>query len=352
LWLPATLLASFSATSKLPFFMTAGFCSISLILLNKIRGWRSWVLLASAGAVAAGAFVLWTKHASDLASSAEFPYYELRASENPSMIFWYFGDWKYRLNPGTWLKGAWRFLHAALGTLPFFGLFVMALLQKGNRLARFWLLSALLTTFIFSHLVLVHWHYYLMFCPAVALLCGPTLARLENFVSQQISQPWLQLALAGLVLGLSAVEGLIMMKISIYYDRYPAEMASIIQQNTLPTDKLILYGGDWGGEELFRSNRRGVYAYSLETLTGVKTARGLRDLLVDEKNLRRLQSLGYNKLVLMSESPVRFAAVAINPGSARKRDYYPASISPRVDSWPVVYKSEDILIRQIPHEAN
>jgi hypothetical protein len=63
--------------------------------------------------------------------------------------------------------------------------------------------------------------------------------------------------------------------------------------------------------------------------------------------LKRLKELGYTKLVLLSESPVKFAAVAVNPGSHRLRELYPETVSASVDAWPVVFKSEDILIKQI-----
>ena len=66
------------------------------------------------------------------------------------------------------------------------------------------------------------------------------------------------------------------------------------------------------------------------------------------EDLAKLKSLGYNKLVLLSESPVRVAISAVNPGSRKTREYYPASISPTVDAWPVDYRSEDILIKEIP----
>jgi hypothetical protein len=42
------------------------------------------------------------------------------------------------------------------------------------------------------------------------------------------------------------------------------------------------------------------------------------------------------------------AVLAANPGSKRTRLCYPASISPAVDAWPVVYRSEDLLIKEIP----
>jgi len=50
----------------------------------------------------------------------------------------------------------------------------------------------------------------------------------------------------------------------------------------------------------------------------------------------------------LSESPMQFAAQALNPGMKRRRRLYPASISPRVDAWPTVYQTEDILIKEIP----
>jgi hypothetical protein len=87
---------------------------------------------------------------------------------------------------------------------------------------------------------------------------------------------------------------------------------------------------------------------TLEVSSNGPTQTGLYDLLNNETDLQHLKSLGYNKLVLISESPVMFAVVAVNPGSQRKRIYYPETISPKVDAWPVVYRSEDILIKEIP----
>jgi len=50
----------------------------------------------------------------------------------------------------------------------------------------------------------------------------------------------------------------------------------------------------------------------------------------------------------MSESPVQVAVQRVNPGSKRTRLCYPATISPAVDAWPVVYRSEDLIIKEIP----
>ncbi len=347
-WLPTAFFAVLGAVSKLPFFMAAGLCGVAMLLVNGARAWQPWLLLASAGAVAASALGLWTHYTDSLLAQAEYPYFELRLSHSPQLLFWFFGDLHSRLSAGLWLKGGWRFLHATLGSLPLVALLAAALFRPGNNLPKLWLLATFLTTLVFTHVVLVHWHYYLMCCPAVALLCGATLTRWEDFWAQEVPQAWLRFSLAGLVLVFSAIDGLIAMKVAIYYDYYPQAMSALIRQHTKPQDKLIVYGGLWGGEELFRSERKGFYVYALENLPGMPTIKGLYELLGSAADLSRLKSLGYTKLVLMSESPVLFAAVAVNPTSKRQRIYYPAAISKAVDAWPVVYRSENLLIKEIP----
>lgn len=347
-WLPTVCFGALSAVTKPPFFMTAGWCGIGLILLNGAKAWKPWLLLATAGATGAAVFFAWTRYNDSLWARALYPCVEMRMGRNPDVANWYFGTWHYRLSPGPWLKAVWRFLHATLGSPPLAALAVMALLRPGNRLPKLWLGAMLLTTLVFTHLVLDHWHYYLMCGPAVALLCGATVVRWEGFWAREMPRASLRLALAGLVLAGSAVDGALAMKIGINYDSYRREMGDIIRQHTQPGDRVIVYGGDWGAEELIRADRQGLSVLTLETPKGVDTAKGLYDLLGDEARLQKLKSLGYNKLALMSESPAWFAAVAVNPGNKRKRDRYPATISAQVDAWPELYRSEDILIRAIP----
>ena len=58
---------------------------------------------------------------------------------------------------------------------------------------------------------------------------------------------WLRVALAGIVLVLSAIDGVIAMKIANDYDSFPREMSVVIRQHTKPGDKLIVCGeGNWG----------------------------------------------------------------------------------------------------------
>jgi len=349
-WLPTAVLASLCAVSKLPFFMTAGITGVFMLLIHRSGSWRQWLLLAGAGAVAAAVFAVWTHHTDQLMARAEYPYVELRLAQSPFIRNWYFGDWHFRLSPGSWIKGGWRFLHATLGSLPFVVLLLAALFLRGNRFPKLWLAAVVPTTLVFTHLVLAHWHYYLMSCLPVAILCGTTIAEWDVLWAGQMPRAGWRLALAGLALVLSAVDGLVAMKISIFYDAYPAEMAAIIRQHTRSDDRLVIYKVDasWGGEELFRAGRRGFYVFGLENVQQAGTTRGLRELLDTKTDRHRLRELGYNKLVLISESPAWFAATAVNPGSQLRRELYPATLSSTVDNWPVVYRSEDLLIKDIP----
>ncbi len=307
-------------------------------------------MLAGAGAVAAGVFAVWTRYADSMSAQAEYPYVELRLSKSAFITFWYFGDLAYRLNPAHWLKGAWRFAHATMGALPVVLLLVLALIRKGNRLPKLWLGAACVTALVFTHLVLEHWHYYLMCCPAVAMLCGTTLARWDEIGKQEIGPAWLRAGLAGAVLVGACVTGVLSMKIALQYDYYPEAMSAILREHTKPEDKLIFYKCDphWGGEELFRSGRKGLSVMALRRSAAGPSPKGLFDLLENEADLQRLKSLGYNKLVMMSQSPVMFAVQAASPGRRMERTLYPQTVSAKVDAWPVVYRSEDILIKEIP----
>ena len=251
------------------------------------------------------------------------------------MKFWYFGDWHYRLSAGIWIKAGWRSLLVLTGSFVLVGLVALALAdRKGNPAARCLLAGPFLTTLVFSHLVLHHWHYYLMFTPAVALLCAEGLAVLEIRFAPQSSKPAFSLFVSGL-LGLSLLQGLMGMK-SLTYDPYPARMAAIIRQHTAPTDKLVISGGGWGGESLSRSGRQGFTVWNAH-------------IFDRPEDLAKLKSLGYNKLVMVSESPFHNAIQVINPGQADfPRVFYRESLTPQVESWPTEFQTEDILIKDIP----
>lgn len=349
-WIPTAGFACLSALSKLPFFMAAGLAGMAILLLHNFRSARAWFMLTTVGAVATGAFFIWSRHCDLLSAQAEFPYMELRISKSPFIAFWYFGDLHLRLSPAFWIKGGWRFLIATLGSLPLVAVLLAGFFSAGNRLPKLWLLATFLTVLVFTNLVLTHWHYYLMCCPAVAMLCGVTAARWEEGWTGKILRPQFGIALVALAFIGSAVEGIVAMKPALEYDSFPREMSALIRQYTRPEDKLLLYKCDpeWPGEVLFRSGRKGLYVSVVEGSPDGPTPNGLVELLDREVNLNRLRSLGYTKLVLMNESPVRFAVETMNPNRQQKRVYYPATISAKVDAWPVVYRSEDMLIKEIP----
>jgi hypothetical protein len=154
--------------------------------------------------------------------------------------------------------------------------------------------------------------------------------------------------LLGGVLALSAVEGLITMRIAIDLDPFPKQMAALIEQHTAPGDKLLVYHQDpnWGGEVLFRARRQGLVFSIEEAFPGGPAPKGLRDVLGNSQDLARLKALGFNKLLLIGESPVRFAIEASNPGKRRERRPYPDL--PVAANWPEVFRSADLLIKTIP----
>jgi len=338
-WLPTTLFSCLTAVSKLPFLMAAGIGATFLLALDpeKRRSWRAWALLGSAGLVTIVAFAAWTRYTDYQASLAEFPYTELRLSKNAQIRAHFFGEWSYRLSPFNWGKGAWRVAVGTLGNLVLVPLPLFGLFQASNRVAKGLLLGVIMATLVFTHVVLVHWHYYLMICPAVAMFCAAGLRRLE-----QVNPGWGQTPLftgaAAIGLLLAAFQGMVDAKIAMQFDRYPPQIAAILRQHTLPTDKLIVEGGSWAGEELYRSGRQGLSTYDGETLRQ----------LCSGANLDQLHNLGFNRVVLLSESPLMAAIQQGRPASSYQRRKYPASVSPIVDAWPVIFQSEDILIKAIP----
>ena len=74
---------------------------------------------------------------------------------------------------------------------------------------------------------------------------------------------------------------------SLTYDPYPAKMADIIRQNTAPADKLVINRWRLGRELLFCSGRQGLSAWNAH-------------IFDRPEDLAKLKSLGYNKLVMVS----------------------------------------------------
>jgi len=337
-WAAVTAIAgALVATLKLPFMMAAGL-GLAIVLVAKHRHDRgAWLVLGGVAAVAVLTFLLWTRYTDACIAKAEFGFVDLRISHNPEMMQWFFGDWSYRLNPANWIKGGWRALNGLFGSFALVAIPIAAIgLRRGNLPALAWLAGCFAVTAIFSHLVLHHSHYYLMYGPPLALLMAPVVHDGWNFLEKSWRWPRVTLlasliavALACVVQGLLGLEALLA-------DPYQGKIAESLREHTSAQDKLLIVEGGWGGEMLFLTDRQGLSIWTPA-------------MLDQGDNLRRLRDLGYSKLVMISESPLLHAAQVTNPGNAGyQRRTYEQVLTERVRSWPTVYEDEDILIKDVP----
>jgi hypothetical protein len=283
--------------------------------------------------------LLRTRYTDSWLEKAYWPLVDLRVSHNPVMVFWYFGDWAYRLSPAVWVKAIWRMANCLLVSFALGGVMVLGLCLRGNKEARAWLFSAALTTAVFSHLVFHHSHYYLMFSPAVALAMGGGWMWLMEKCFQK-EEGGTAVGGTGLILITFAAlsQGLMGMKIVQQFDPYPKEIAKLVQDHTKKEDRLFIIGGGWGGDVLFRAKRQGLSIWNTK-------------FLEDPTNLKKARELGYNKLVVIRESPLLVALQKTNPGGA---DYsgepFSTSLSPAISCWPALYQDEEVMVRSIPPE--
>jgi hypothetical protein len=206
----------------------------------------------------------------------------------------------------------------------------------GNKEARAWLFGAALTTAVFSHLVLHHSHYYLMFSPAVALAMGGGWMWLMKKCFPK-EEGFSAVAGAGLILitFVALFQGLIGMKVVQQFDPYPRRIAKLVEDHTKKEDRLFIVGGGWGGDVLFRAKRQGLSIWSTQ-------------FLEDSSNFKKARDLGFTKLVVVRESPLLVALQKTNPGAA---DYsgepISLSLSPITARWPTIYQDEQLMIREI-----
>jgi hypothetical protein len=113
-------------------------------------------------------------------------------------------------------------------------------------------------------------------------------------------------------------------------------MASAIRDHTTPQDKLVILNGGWGGDELMRSGRNGLSMWDTKAFE-------------DPQKYARLKALGFDKLVILSQSPFENAIQVVNPGQTGfQRAMAKSSESAQVKAWPTVYETEDIIIKDIP----
>jgi len=337
----AGLTGALAAVLKLPFFMAAGLACFFMMVDAHRRNKAAWIGFAVAGIFACVSFLIWTKFENRLYAQAELPFVDLRLSEGGTMKWWYFGDLKYRLNPMVWGKGGWRILNALFGSFALVALFLLGLRSRlwhpQTKLALWWLLGGTVTTFVFFHIVLHHTHYYLMFVPAVAMVSAPVAAYLERAIRNIAgTRSWFASAIIALALALSTLQGMFGRHTILYFDRYAPAMANLIKEHTTSSEKLVMQGGGWGGQLFFLSGRQGLTVWESK-------------LLEDPATYSHLKSLGYTKLVMVSESPLLRAVQHFTSTSPTvDRISYRQYVSPIVKTLPTVLETDDILIKQLP----
>ncbi len=339
-FLPAAAFGILLALSKLPFFMAVGLAGFFLILKERGFKIRELVPLAGVGALAGIVFLVWTHYTDSLQTGAVFPYLDLRLSAPPTngmtMMFWYFGDLHYRLNPGNWIKAAWRFSGAAFGSFALIPLFCFGLLGRWvNPAAKFLFVGAFLTTLVFTHLILHHYHYLMLFSPAVAILCAVAWEKIEQQVGALGVHPRLTTVTAAAIVFLALFQGLTSMK-AFTFDGFPNQITASIRDHTTTSDRLIVVNGGWGGDELIRTGRTGLSMWNAKAFE-------------DAEKYAQLKKLGYNKIVIISESPYQNAVQIINPGQTGiPRIMAKEFVTPLVETWPTVYATADLVIKEIP----
>lgn len=319
--------ASALAVTKLPFLFVGGLAASLRLLWSRPITPSGWLALGCVGLGALLVFLPWNLWCEREIGRAIFQYRPLTFRENPE---WFLGSWQYRLDPANWLKAGWRALACLWGSFVLVGLTFYSLWKNPRSLGACLLYGAMFTTLIFTKLVLVHRHYYLMYAPGVALLNARALAEILPGANR-----WTNLGLA-VLLGLSLAQGLVGLEAPANGDPFIRKVAGILSSYTRPQEKLLVVGGGWGGDVFLHANRQGL------TVDDSRWAE-------NPDTLRQLKLWGYTKMVWISESPLLHALQVTNPGGAeRKRERFPATPSPAAISWPVVYQSEDLVIQELP----
>jgi hypothetical protein len=332
----ASVVAALAATLKLPFFMAAGLAVAIEVLWENFRKPAVWRRLVCVATFSALALLLWTRYTDSWFEKALWPFVDLRVGHNPEMVFWYFGDWAYRLSPAVWIKAIWRMGNCLLGGFSLGAVMAIGLCFPGNKEARAWLFGAALTTAVFSHLVFHHSHYYLMYSPAVALAMGAGWMWLikKCFYCEGRVLPLGAIGLP-LVILTALFQGMIGMKVVQQFDPYPKRIAKLVEDHTKKEDRLFIIGGGWGGDVLFQAKRQGLSIWNTQ-------------FLEDSANLKKARELGFTKLVVVRESPLLVALQKTNPGGA---DYsgepFSRFLSPIATRWPPLYEDDQLMIREI-----
>ncbi len=175
----------------------------------------------------------------------------------------------------------------------------------------------------------------MIYSPGVAILCAAAMVDIENFLQTHGLQAKTITAVATGIILAALLQGLMAMRV-FSFDHFPLAVSTAIREHTTAQDKLVVINGGWGGDELIRSGRKGL---SLWTAQPFKNA----------DSYARLKQLGFDKLVILSESPFQNAIEIVNPGQTGiPRVMAKSYLTPQVEKWPTVYATDDIIIKDIP----
>ena len=331
-WMACAILASLLAVTKFPYLMTGGFAA-ALMLLWQRAPLKSWLLLAGAAVAAAAAFLPWSAWCNAEIGRALFKYRPLTISENPQ---WFFGDLDYRLDPANYVKAGWRALSCLWGSFVLVGLTLYGFWLRPKSLGAALLVGALMTTLIFTKLVLIHRHYYLMFSPAIALLNAYAVCELWRRIQiLSAGKAWIASVAFLALLILSLIQGLMQIE-ALTPDSFMKRVAKIVQNYTQAGEKLLVANGGWGGDLLILSGREGLSVDSTEFGDNADS-------------LATLKQLGYTHFVALTESPLLHAQQITNPGSTNKeRLSWSAFLSVSSEQWVTLYESDSIVIKKLP----
>jgi hypothetical protein len=163
---------------------------------------------------------------------------------------------------------------------------------------------------------------------------------LDSVVQHFPARRYLWLGAVTTLLSLALVQGLMGMNIVEEYDPDPRQIAVLIRKYTNESDRLLVENGGWGGQQHLLTNRKGLDIWGTE-------------FLENPANLARIQELDNNKLVMISESPLLYADQVTNPGQAgMARETYDTHPTHIADGWKTLFRSEDLLIKEIPAKGN
>jgi hypothetical protein len=200
---------------------------------------------------------------------------------------------------------------------------------------RLWIAAGVVGVLIFTNLVLVHWLYYYIFSVPVALLCACAAQRLEPALWKCVpSGVGARVSFIAISAAFTLTQGLQAAHVSSYLDPYPVECARIIRQHTSPIDKIVVWGGGWS-VPILRAQRRGLSINNFEPIT-------------EAASLARLKELGYTKLALLNPSPLIVALSTVSGSGGFIAKDLAGELPPVAKSWPVVFKSQAVLIVEIP----